>query len=986
MLVEQDGRSTLQSTPQLEPTFDPQLDDDDKRLLSQSQLDAIQTCLKSGSLLSHDDDTTRYVSSLSAALSQHHSSREREQAERHSFELAQLQSQARALACKIVDNARPQTSAPSRSAAHHGRHLSNNSNGSPPPDYHQLSGSNGFGDGAFVPESESEMENRKLRADVRQLKARLRDSEGQTSRLESQLRKLRPHLLTAAPLIATDALIQLPPSPPNIPSTQSDPLPARIRPPLMGDAESELLLAAGKSLSHIRRINRIPLTEAILNQAHEIINAGPSLATIVPGPSTTNANIDEATPRQLNKPKPKKSGPAYASVAYVVTQSPPHSPSKTPRGAPTTPRRAAGLARPHTPSYSTPSGGGGGAFGGMSDLLQAAQTVLVPVEESTGDGNGDQEAVATQGSSKRRRLSTTANDGAAKWVPASGEGLRQVSVGGREGGDEEAERPEAFSALDLLAQASSSQEGGAPSASSTQAPKLRGVNVLGPSFQQSPKLPIGGATEERFEQNPAMMKNVRSPYQRPLHSLVTASRALDVGCGVIGCAHGSSLLSFFTRVVPHESAPLEPSFKQVQSPVMDTDSSLLSPADASAEPTPLPSPSLTELASPPPLTPDAHSASARPTWPDPAAVKLTTTYSPPPKPPAAAPLHGEDGLRRKVSASSARSGGLVGRFEINLADHLAEHLSGLNGQTLKSICEASGVKGELIGNQGAKKLVGWGSSSAVTKAKQLIDARLSQTPIRILLAIRLQSESSTLRLRRSPAATNVISPLSDATTFNIVESAPLTPHNPVEQSFYPPISPMTINTPASEKSSESSFFSAYSGGGGTPGSGTPLRPTSAIGDITSTGLPSVGSWVPNKEAYIEAIVKELEGCVARSSLVKLKFFAGSQLFQLTGSLAGADGLKVTMEGIIILFPVFKLLPLTFICSRRLTLEGWLPFPTRAPRPSSPFPVHRLTVPTQPLPKLFRVPLPTDRRKLQTSTRKNGSRTLTRNLSGPHHPP
>lgn len=40
----------------------------------------------------------------------------------------------------------------------------------------------------------------------------------------------------------------------------------------MGDAEPEHLLLAGKRLSHVRRINRIPLSAAILEQAHEIVH------------------------------------------------------------------------------------------------------------------------------------------------------------------------------------------------------------------------------------------------------------------------------------------------------------------------------------------------------------------------------------------------------------------------------------------------------------------------------------------------------------------------------------------------------------------------------------------------------------------------------------------------------------------------------------------------------------------------------------------
>lgn len=130
--------------------------------------------------------------------------------------------------------------------------------------------------------------------------------------------------------------------------------------------------------------------------------------------------------------------------------------------------------------------------------------------------------------------------------------------------------------------------------------------------------------------------------------------------------------------------------------------------------------------------------SPRPTWPDPSAIKLSTTYSP-----KTAPTSSTGAARRR----SARSGGLIGKFEVkfvatlldqrlepsltrllmhllthprhrpastddpdpdcaffhpspppahtarpvrratSLADHLAEHLSGTSGQTLKSICE-----------------------------------------------------------------------------------------------------------------------------------------------------------------------------------------------------------------------------------------------------------------------------------------------------------
>ncbi|GAA5945785.1 hypothetical protein JCM1841_003810 [Sporobolomyces salmonicolor] len=115
-----------------------------------------------------------------------------------------------------------------------------------------------------------ETENKALMTDVAHLEHRLKTSEAQTSRLEAELRRLRAYFLHGAPLIAVDHEVALPSPPLGSPSAS---LKGKSRAAILGDAEAELLLHAGKTLSHVRRINRIPLDRAIHDQAEEIVKA-----------------------------------------------------------------------------------------------------------------------------------------------------------------------------------------------------------------------------------------------------------------------------------------------------------------------------------------------------------------------------------------------------------------------------------------------------------------------------------------------------------------------------------------------------------------------------------------------------------------------------------------------------------------------------------------------------------------------------------------
>lgn len=120
----------------------------------------------------------------------------------------------------------------------------------------------------------------------------------------------------------------------------------------------------------------------------------------------------------------------------------------------------------------------------------------------------------------------------------------------------------------------------------------------------------------------------------------------------------------------------------------------------SAPPTPPPST---------PSSPTSTSLSHSPSWPDPAAILLSSTFKPKVLSPRSRPR-------------SLRSGKLT-RFELSLVDHLADFLEGGGGQTIKSIVEATRVQAQLTGGAGEKKFVCWGSASAVAKARQLVDAR-----------------------------------------------------------------------------------------------------------------------------------------------------------------------------------------------------------------------------------------------------------------------
>ncbi|GAA5875439.1 hypothetical protein JCM3774_002984 [Rhodotorula dairenensis] len=151
-------------------------------------------------------------------------------------------------------------------------------------------------------------ENQALRIDKHSLEARLKIAEAQVIRAEHHLRDLRAGMLQGTPLVVVDHELALP-SPPT--STQASPPqvadkfpPGKPRNVLLGDAEAELLLQAAKVHSHVNRINRVPLSRVIVEHAQEIIRAAPLVArgeasrTTCPGATATTSTQAGSCPTQ----------------------------------------------------------------------------------------------------------------------------------------------------------------------------------------------------------------------------------------------------------------------------------------------------------------------------------------------------------------------------------------------------------------------------------------------------------------------------------------------------------------------------------------------------------------------------------------------------------------------------------------------------------------------------------------------------------------
>lgn len=256
--------------------------------------------------------------------------------------------------------------------------------------------------------------------------------------MDQEVRQFRALVLHGSPLVATDTQVALP-STSQLHWMSMDPAtstqPHKDRLPLMGDAEAEHLLIAGKKLSHVRRINRIPLSSAIVSQAEAIV-----------------ANGGHAPPLPATPRPPAKR--ATNITARESTKTPPPSPSKARKGSST----------PHPPSSLGPtavmSPSSAMSSLGINDLLHAAQSVSDPARPTT-----VQSPAASAGpSGTKRRLSDIEDEGEDQ---KEEKGKKKQSL--RSGQDVDGEDADWGSALDVLADQAASQQA-IPSASPSPTP------------------------------------------------------------------------------------------------------------------------------------------------------------------------------------------------------------------------------------------------------------------------------------------------------------------------------------------------------------------------------------------------------------------------------------------------------------------------------------------------------------------------------------
>ncbi|GAA5883688.1 hypothetical protein JCM16303_004767 [Sporobolomyces ruberrimus] len=339
---------------------------------------------------------------------------------------------------------------------------------------------------------------------------------------------------------------------------------------------------------------------------------------------------------------------------------------------------------------------------------------------------------------------------------------------------------------------------------------------------------------------------------------------------------------------------------------------------------------------------DFMSSGSRPTWPNPASYTFSQAIK------RNLSNNGGGGgtgsgmrtptMSKSTSNIRSKAAGSLICFELALGDRLAAKLDGET--TLQSIKEASGViSTELMGDEEEgqpKKLVSTGTASAVQKARQLLDAKLSQTPIRTIVGIKVSDASDSSSLTFVPSTGPHISrflPLSHS-TYRLI-SSPLppttasTPHSvlplhlsrPRLGSFpsttsiisdfsLPPSqghSPLLSSTPGLSISSddtdpgEEGFFSSRpvvdesSSSPKTPSTLSPPIVTSPSQSSSSTveeverGPPPIGNFDERRNEYAKALVDELEFAIRRRSLVRVKLDLGSQEWRRVGRLGGGGG-------------------------------------------------------------------------------------------------
>ncbi|GAA5918272.1 hypothetical protein JCM1841_002141 [Sporobolomyces salmonicolor] len=390
--------------------------------------------------------------------------------------------------------------------------------------------------------------------------------------------------------------------------------------------------------------------------------------------------------------------------------------------------------------------------------------------------------------------------------------------------------------------------------------------------------------------------------------------------------------------LPTVSTPKQSHYASLPSPPVDlgalrkrsfgaSGSSVTSAYSRMGDPSPLPFPRQTSaefLRSPTPSPAPSLLSGSPPTWPDPGSYSFSSMT----KKPSTMTTHQHKSphasFAQALKPRSLLSGKLI-CFELALGDRLAGSLH--EHQTLRSIKEASGVLSTEIKFDGAtKKLACTGSASAVNKARQLVDAKLSQTPIHNLVAVNLSlSSTNTLSFFPSPATnTPFISDL-HASTYRLSQAALSPTSTPTPPAVRPSLQKRQSSGGISSRSRSSSRHRGFSAAvyplsmaasaleresAGTPSSehsgdsfftaqaspaASPPTPSSFVGLTTldagsedevelevEVHPPQIGSFVDRREEYLEAVVDELEWAVKRRSLIRVKLDVGSQEWFVDG--------------------------------------------------------------------------------------------------------
>ncbi|BGP29736.1 hypothetical protein JCM10296v2_001481 [Rhodotorula toruloides] len=462
-----------------------------------------------------------HLESELAALPTFYASRAQLDTDRLVAENEQLRVQARALARMIAG------------AKEKGKKEDGEREGEEMQEDTEVEEESGEADGGVRRMEHVERENKALKSDVRFLQEKLKISQAQTNRLEHKLRSIRSHLLHGTPLVVVDHEVGLPSPPtdvsaadspadlptivaeaalPALPRTLDFPGPAaastsaaarptpkapakkplpkldvpKARPAVLGDAEAELLLHAGKTFSHVRRINRVPLSSAIARRASEIVDVA----------AEYQAEDDGEDYEQMK-------GEPFDEELYATPY------------AGVSSRYAVGSVRwdtlPPIPSTSRHPAGDG--FDGLLQLAEAS---------SQEDVNG-----GVPRPLKRRRAASNAHDDD-EWVGdddyAPGPSRRATAIGGNDDPDYLPSPPSAaqgaasssskgkgralgqrLSALDVLVQASASQE-------AADGSEGAGRSAHPPLVVSSNKKKGAGGKVATAGENKNDSKKARSPY------------------------------------------------------------------------------------------------------------------------------------------------------------------------------------------------------------------------------------------------------------------------------------------------------------------------------------------------------------------------------------------------------------------------------------------------------------------------------------------